>query len=117
MTIKSNHFDGGAHLTDNGPDGLAALINASLGVVGADLVAVSAADGSDAATTQTLANANKVAVNAVIAALKTSVFKEKAEIAALTPIATANGSDAATTQALANATKTALNAVVAALKA
>jgi len=34
------------------------------------LTAVSTADGSDAATTQALANANKAKINAIIAALK-----------------------------------------------
>lgn len=38
----------------------------------AALALVTAPNGSDPATTQTLANANKVAINAVIAALKTA---------------------------------------------
>ena len=38
----------------------------------ANVAAITTADGSDAGTTQTLANANKAKINALLAALKTA---------------------------------------------
>jgi hypothetical protein len=81
-TLKKNHFSGGAALTakqgNSGPDSLqqfiadiaadfAALQQPALSAPAATTVAV--ADGSDPATTMALANALKVQVNILIAAV------------------------------------------------
>ncbi len=78
----------------------------------ANVAAVATANGSDAGTTQTLANALKTKVNELITAINAT--GKAANIAA---VATANGSDPATTQALANALKTKVNEILTALKA
>lgn len=90
---------------------LAAYVNAHTAAIN-NIAAIATADGTDAATTQTLANDTKAKVNALITAMHGIGI-----VASVTLIATADGTDAATTQALANATKAKVNALLAAMVA
>lgn len=65
-------------------------------------------DGSDAATTQTLCNANKAKINAIITA-----FKGIGIATNIALITTPDGSSPATTQTLANVNKAKINAIIA----
>lgn len=64
-------------------------------------------DGSDAATTQTLSNANKAKINTLITALKGVGLATNIAL-----ITTPDGSNAATTQTLANVNKAKINAII-----
>lgn len=89
---------------------LAAYVNSHVAPF-ANIAVIATADGSDPATTQTLTNATKAKINAMITALKGVGVATNVSL-----ITTPDGSSAGTTQTLANANKAKINALLAALQ-
>lgn len=78
----------------------------------ANIPAIATPDGTDATTTQTLCNANKAKINAILTA-----FKGIGVATHINQITTPDGTNAATTQTLANTNKATINAILADLQA
>lgn len=89
---------------------LATYVNAHTASIN-NIPVIATADGTDPTTTQTLANANKAKINALITAMHGIGV-----VATVAIIATPDGTTAGTTQTLANATKAKINELLAAMQ-